>query len=155
MATNDIIIRRLQKEDEIPYDLLLLADPSRDCINQYITHSEIYAADLQGQTVGCYALYEVDDDTTEIKNIAVNSHCQGRGFGTTLLKDAIEKAMSKGMKKIIIGTGNSSIKQLYLYQKIGFRITDIKADFFSDNYQEPILENGIECRDQIILTKEL
>lgn len=76
-------------------------------------------------------------------------------IGIILLNYAIEKAKSSGYKKILIGTGNSSINQLYLYQKVGFRITSIKADFFTENYNKPIVENGIECRDMIILTKEL
>src|SRR5690606_12861387 len=100
-------------------------------------------------------LCKTDNETIEIKNISVQSSYQGKGLGTLLLKHAIDKAKSSGFKRIVIGTGNSSIGQLYLYQKAGFRITQIKRDFFRTNYDEPIIENGIECRDMIVLMKEL
>ena len=61
----------------------------------------------------------------------------------------------KGYKKIEIGTGNSSLGQLALYQKCGFRITGIDIDFFIRCYQEEIFENGIQCRDMIRLTQYL
>ena len=95
------------------------------------------------------------NDNLEIKNIAVDEASHGKGLGTMLLHDAIDRAKSNGCKRIIIGTGNSSVGQLYLYQKVGFRITGINPNFFSHHYQETIMENGIECRDRIILTKEL
>ena len=53
-----------------------------------------------------------------------------------------------------IGTGNSSLDQLALYQKLGFRITGIVAGFFYD-YPKPIVENGIACRDMVRLRVEL
>jgi ribosomal protein S18 acetylase RimI-like enzyme len=151
----EIAITEWKSREMIPYELLLLADPSRNNIDRYIFDSLVYTANSRGQTVGCYVLGNVDRETIEIKNIVVDSQFQRKGIGTILLNDAIEKAKSSGYKKIIMGTGNSSINQLYLYQKVGFRITSIKADFFTENYNKPIVENGIECRDMIILTKEL
>ena len=151
----DIVIRELKDKEAIPYDLLLIADPSTNSIDKYISDSIVYIADFEENTVGCYVLYNVDKETIEIKNIVVDEVFQGKGIGTFLLNDAIHKARMSGVRKIIIGTGNSSIGQLYLYQKVGFRITDIRPDFFKKNYSQPIIENGIECRDMIVLTKEL
>tara|TARA_R110002096_G_scaffold426920_1_gene637240 strand:- start:260 stop:607 length:348 start_codon:yes stop_codon:yes gene_type:complete len=109
IAANDLVIMALQKTDDLPYDLLLIADPSKHTIDKYISHSVVYKADLKGRTIACYALFGVDNETIEIKNIAVNESFQGKGIGTMLLNDAIEKAKLKGVKKIIIGTGNSSV----------------------------------------------
>ena len=58
----------------------------------------------------------------EIKNIAVREDRQGQGLGKKLLQEAIRVAKNKGYERIEIGTGNSSIGQLALYQKCGFRI---------------------------------
>ncbi|KHF37127.1 putative N-acetyltransferase YvbK [Paenibacillus sp. P1XP2] len=52
---------------------------------------------------------------------------------------------------MIVRTGNSSLNQLGLYQKCGFRMVRIERDYFVNNYPEPIFENGIPCRDQIVL----
>ncbi|WP_339815401.1 GNAT family N-acetyltransferase [uncultured Imperialibacter sp.] len=130
IVAHDLVITALQKTDSLPCHLLLIADPSKHTIDKYISDSIVYKADLKGRTIGCYALFGVDNETVEIKNIAVDESFQGKGIGTILLNDAIEKAKLKGLKKIIIGTGNSSVGQLYLYQKVGFRITGKKPDFF-------------------------
>jgi aminoglycoside 6'-N-acetyltransferase I len=88
-------------------------------------------------------------------NIAVSDNHQNQGIGSTLLNDAFEKSKSKGFKKIKVGTGNSSLGQLHLYKKAGFIITEVIPDFFREHYDEPIFENGLECRDMIVLTRDL
>ncbi|RIO99278.1 GNAT family N-acetyltransferase, partial [Staphylococcus gallinarum] len=52
-------------------------------------------------------------------------------------------------------TGNSSIGQLAFYQKAGFRIVAVEMNYFVNNYEDPIYENGILCRDLIRLVKKL
>ncbi len=49
-------------------------------------------------------------------NVAVVEEEHGRGIGKQLVLDAIKVAKKKGYKTIEIGTGNSSIGQLALYQ---------------------------------------
>lgn len=151
----NISVKELNKTNTPPYSLLLLADPSRKNIDTYIFNSSVYTAELNGELIGCYVLCKVNEDTIEIKNIAVAEQHQEKGIGATLLRDAIEKAREQKFQKIIIGTGNSSVGQLYLYQKAGFRITSLIPNFFTNNYDEPIIENGIACIDMIVLTKEL
>lgn len=152
---NNLVVTKLEEGCPLPYDLLLLADPSKDNVDNYIFQSQIYMAALAGETIGCYALFQLDYDTFEIKNIAVAPAWQSKGIGTKLLCDAMEKVKSQGSKKLVIGTGNSSVGQLRLYQKVGFRITEVRKDFFTRNYSEPILENGVPCVDMIVLTMEL
>jgi len=69
--------------------------------------------------------------------------------------DAIQVAKTKGYKTIEIGTGNSSLGQLALYQKCGFRIVGVDRDFFVRHYQDEIFENGIQCRDMVRLSQDL
>ncbi|QQO55484.1 MAG: GNAT family N-acetyltransferase [Thiohalocapsa sp. PB-PSB1] len=68
--------------------------------------------------------------------IAVDTVFQGQGVGQGLSREIIDLAKEKRFKKIIIGTGDAGIKQLYLYQKVGFEIFEIKHKFFIDNYPE-------------------
>lgn len=72
-----------------------------------------------------------------------------------LLQDAVDRHRAKGWRELHIGTGNSSIGQLALYQKCGFRIYSVVKDFFTDKYEGKIHENGIWCRDMIWLVKVL
>lgn len=122
------MIRLLEKDKKIPYDLLLLADETIEAINKYIHQSDIYVLDRDNIIIAVFVLQTICSDTVEIKNIAVDTAFQGQGIGQGLLQDAINLAKEKGFKKIIIGTGDAGIKQLYLYQKVGFEIYDIKPN---------------------------
>jgi len=62
---------------------------------------------------------------------------------------------AKGYSQILIGTGNSSIHQLSLYQRQGFEMKTVKWHFFTEQYQEPIIENGILCQHLIIFGKKI
>lgn len=155
------VVRKLNQHESIPYPLLLLADETKEAINVYIKDSEIYILEKEtkinekNKIIGIYVLQSVDKDTIEIKNIAVDEKFQGQGIGTFLLKDAEIQAKKKGFKTIIIGTGDCGRKQLYLYQKMGFEIFDVKKNFLIDNYPEPIYENGVLCKDMVMLQKKL
>ena len=151
----EIEIQLLTSEDVIPNDLLLLADPSEEMIQTYLPHSLKFIAKINKIVVGIYVLFPISASNVEIKNISVDNAYQRKGIGTILLHHAIVTASEKGYKKILIGTANASIGQLYLYQKLGFEIESIKENFFIDNYNEPIYENGIMCKHMIMLSKTL
>ncbi|MBS0029015.1 GNAT family N-acetyltransferase [Chitinophaga sp. 22321] len=151
----DTLIRKLAPGEKIPYDLLLLADPSIVLITSYLSLSEVYVMEQNRQAIACYVLLAHNTDITEIKNISVNPAWQGKGLGKILLQDAAQRARANGYKRICIGTGNSSIAQLYLYQRQGFEIVGIKKDYFMLHYQEPIYENGIQCKHLVVLEKWL
>lgn len=142
-------------KSSLPWDLLLSADPSRKMVKSYISDSDIYLARIHGKLVGEYVLTKINDSTVELKNIAVVEEYQGKGIGKQLVLDAIKKAREAGFKSIEVGTGNSSFSQLGLYQKCGFRIVGVDKDFFTKNYDQEIIENGIKCADMIRLTIEL
>jgi ribosomal protein S18 acetylase RimI-like enzyme len=150
-----MIIRPLFSTKKTPYDLLFLADPSFEMIEKYILKSSIYVAALEDQIIGVIALYVIDNECIEIKNIAVLETHQGKGIGKQLLTYAIAEARKKGFQEIQIGTANSSIGQLALYQKMGFEIDHILKSFFTDNYPEPMYENGILVRDMLVLKMKL
>lgn len=150
-------IRRLAADEPVPMDLLLLADPSETLIRNYVTKGQCYIAEtvMSFEVIGVYVLLPTKPATIEIVNIAVAEKLQNNGIGRELLYHAISNAQSQGYETIEIGTGNSSIGQLALYQKCGFRITAIDKDFFIRNYPEEIYENGIQCRDMIRLSLNL
>jgi ribosomal protein S18 acetylase RimI-like enzyme len=136
-------------------ELLLLADPSEQIVKSYIKRSHCLAANDGKRTVGIIALLPTRPETLEIVNVAVLESEQGKGYGKQLIQCAIEFAKDNGYKTLEIGTGNSSLNQLGLYQKCGFRITGIDKDFFIRHYPEEIYENGIQCRDMIRLTQDI
>ena len=150
-----MLIRKLALNEEPPMDLLLSADPSQAIVEDYLRRGECYVGEEVGQVIGVYVLVETKLDTIELINVAVAKDSSGKGFGKQLVMNAIEQARIKGYKVIEVGTGNSSIGQLALYQKCGFRIDGIDKDFFLQHYSEDIWENGIQCRDMIRLSQQL
>lgn len=140
---------------EIPYDLLLLADPSMKIINDYIHRASCYIATIDNNIVGAYVLIRTRPLSLELVNIAVSKQYQGKGIGKRLVLSAIDMARKENAKVLEVGTGNSSINQLALYQKCGFRIVGVDRDFFKKHYNEDIVENGIQCVDMIRLSMDL
>lgn len=142
--------------EAIPYELLLLADPSQAMIDDYIFRGQCSLAfNENNELVGEFVLLPTHPKTVEIVNIAVKEEHQGKGIGKELVARAIEEASRLGAKSVEIGTGNSSLPQLKLYQRCGFRIVGIDPDFFVRHYADDIIEDGIPCRDMIRLRIDL
>jgi ribosomal protein S18 acetylase RimI-like enzyme len=136
---------------QYPWELLLLADPLRSSIDAYIEDCVVLGLTIDNTIAGSVAFMQTSEDIFEIMNIAVAPKYQSRGFAKQLIQRALSECCQRGARRVEIGTGNSSISQLALYQKTGFRIVGIISNFFMDNYPEPIIENGIRCRDMIRL----
>ena len=151
----DLTIRIITKEEQPPYSLLLLADPSHEMVNDYLKTSDVYVAEKNNNIIGVCVLYPINSVKAEIKNIAVEPHYQQQGIGNAMMYKVMQEAKVVGYKELIIGTGNCGFSQLYMYQRLGFEMTEIKKNFFVDNYKEPIFENGIQCKHMVILTKTL
>ncbi|UTW58115.1 GNAT family N-acetyltransferase [Kordiimonas sp. SCSIO 12603] len=150
----DLDIRAVNSPE--PYwDLLLLADPSRSMIEEYLADGKLFAAAWEETVVGVFVIVPLGENDWELKNIAVSEEWQGKGVGKALIEGAIEAVKSEGGTYLEVGTGNSSIDQIAFYQKAGFRMQRIAKNFFTLNYPDIIIENGIECRDMIVFGMDL
>lgn len=109
-------IRQLNIGEKPPMELLLLADPSKEIIEEYLDRGECFVAMNEQKTVGVYVLLPTRPETVELVNVAVTEIQHGRGIGKQLVISALNAAKIRGYKTIEIGTGNSSIGQLALYQ---------------------------------------
>lgn len=130
--------------------LLLEADPSWQQVLTYLLQSNLFVMlNEQAQIIAQLCLLRTDDQA-EIKNLAVDSRYQKQGLAKALIQFAIENTRDQNIQTLWVKTGNSSLDQLALYQKCGFRLSHIERDVFRD-YPEPIYENGIACLDQVVL----
>lgn len=86
--------------------------------------------EVEGQIIGVLVLSQMQPNIVEIMNTVVGEDFQGKGIGKQLIHQAIKKTKEGAYQTIEVGTGNSSIGQLALYQKYGFRIGAIDRDFF-------------------------
>ncbi|MCD7971499.1 MAG: GNAT family N-acetyltransferase [Candidatus Azobacteroides sp.] len=153
--TDTFRIRPLEKEEEIPFSLLYLADPSEVAVKDYLKRGRCYAGYLNGELIGEYVLLPTRPFTIELINLAVDERFHKKGFGKQLVLHAIETAKNENYQVIEVGTGNAGIGQLALYQKCGFTMYSIDLDFFSSHYLEPMYENGIECKHMVRMKIDL
>ncbi|ENU31959.1 hypothetical protein F991_00070 [Acinetobacter sp. CIP-A165] len=133
--------------------LLLEADPDWVQISTYLEQANIFViVDEQGHIIAQLCLTQ-NDHEAEIRNLAVDQRMQGQGLAKALIQSAIEYVAQLAVQTLWVKTGSSSLNQLGLYQKCGFRMSRIERDAFK-NYPEPIFENGIRCLDQVVLSIE-
>ncbi|MCC3371663.1 GNAT family N-acetyltransferase [Cohnella sp. REN36] len=147
----ELRITPLSPEESYPYELLLLADPSRPMIDDYLPRGWCHVARLGDEIVGQFVLIPTHPRTLEIVSLAVAEAHQGRGIGKALVLAAIAEAGRRKAAAVEIGTGSTGWLQLMLYQKCGFRVVGVDPDFFVRHYEEPIYENGMRLRDMVRL----
>ena len=151
----DLKLRRLLPGENIPYSLLLLADETKEAIDTYIHQSVTYVLEYGKEMIAVCATAMISEGVMEIKNIAVREDWQNKGVGYRFLLDIIDKAREQECSELIICTPDCAKKQLYLYQKAGFCISDIVRDYYRNHYPEPIIENGVQLKDMVILKMSL
>ena len=152
---NKIKIRLVGKDEDVPYELLLDADPSRKQIDSYY-HPERCIVGYDGsKIVGALVWVKNTDSILEIMNIAVFPSHQKTGLGKKLMAYFFNLAKHKKYYSIQIGTADVSEHPIAWYERIGFRRISIRKDYFINNYNSPVIDNGNICRDMIVLEKKI
>ncbi len=145
-------ISTLKVNKQIPYNILLLSDDTIEAINKNLHNSELFVGEINDKVIAAFILKIIEKETIEIKNIAVIEDLQGKGVGTILLEYIKKIAKERNFEKLLVGTCDQCIKEIAFYKKSGFDITDVRKNFFTENYQEPICENGVQIEDMIMLS---
>ena len=132
--------------------LLLLADEQEDMIDRYLEKGTMYVLDDDGIKCECVVTDE-GDDVLEIKNLAVEPDCQGKGYGKAMI-DFIAARYRGKFSVLQVGTGDSPLTVPF-YEKCGFVRSHSVKNFFTDNYDHPIFECGIQLVDMVYLRRKL
>lgn len=151
MGTNDnftIIETYSNKKQYLP--LLLIGDESESMIDRYLDSGTLYVGLLNGKPIAVCVIVNLDSDTVEIKNLAVEPEYRKHGYGRRML-EYVESQHSD--KKIILGTGETP-STLRFYKSCGYSYSHRVPYFFTDNYPTPIIEEGITLCDMIYLEKK-
>ena len=133
-------------------DLLLLADEQEDMIDKYLDAGDMFALyddDLKSICV----VAPIDKDACELKNIATYEKYQSQGYGKELIKFIFDYYRDK-YQTIFVGTGEIPWI-LSFYEKCGFKKSHRIKNFFTDNYNHPMFEEGIQLIDMVYLKKNL
>ena len=150
MATLNIQKIDQNKKQFLP--LLLLADEQEDMIDRYLDKGVLYVLDDDGIKSECVVTDE-DGGIIEIKNIATWPEYQRKGYGKTLIDYIVMKYKDK-YSILQVGTGDSSLT-IPFYERCGFTRSHSIKNFFIDNYNHPIFENGVQLVDMIVLRRKL
>ena len=130
--------------------LLLLADEQEDMINRYLDKGTMYVLDDDGVKCEC-VITDEGNGVLEIKNIATEPEYQGKGYGKALI-DFVATTYKGEYSTLQVGTGDSP-STIPFYEKIGFIRSHIIKNFFTDNYDHPIYECGIQLVDMVYLRR--
>lgn len=129
--------------------LLLMGDESEEMIGKYLYSGIVFAGSIGRDEVAvCVATVE-PDDWIEIRNLAVCPEMRCRGVGRAMLSK-VESSFPG--KKFRLGTGETP-STLRFYQSCGYSISGIIPDFFTLNYDHPIVEEEVVLKDMIYLSK--
>jgi len=144
-------IKRITENKDDFMDLLLLGDEQENMIKKYLYRGELFALYDNDLKTVCVVTKE-DDKTYEIKNLATYEKFHGKGYATSMLKYVIEEYKNK-CKKILLGTGENK-KILTYYGKFGFIYSHTVKNFFMDNYEHEMFDDGKQLIDMIYLKLE-
>lgn len=133
-------------------DLLLLADEQEDMIDRYLERGDMFVLFDDDLKTVC-VVSAIDKETCELKNIATYEKYQGKGYGRALIK-YISDFYKNAFKTMLVGTGETPTI-LSFYESCGFEISHRIKNFFTDNYDHPMFEDGVQLVDMVYLKKKL
>lgn len=133
-------------------ELLFLADEQEDMIERYLEKGTMYVLEDNGIKGEC-VVTEERGNILEIKNLAVVPDCHKKGYGRALIEFIAEKYREQYCI-LQVGTGDSPLT-IPFYEKCGFVRSHSVKNFFTDNYDHPIYEGGVQLKDMIYLRKQL
>ena len=145
-------IREIKKNKKQFISLLLLADEQENMIDRYLDRGAMFVLDDGGVRSECVVTDE-GEGVLEIKNIATYPADQGKGYASSLIQYVAEKYRDQ-FSVLRVGTGDSPATVPF-YEKLGFVRVGCIKNFFRDNYNHPIIENGVQLVDMIILQRRL
>ncbi len=143
-------IRKVSNDKKAYIDLLLLADEQETMIEKYLECGEMFVLDENGIKAECVVTKEADG-IYELKNIAVIPLCQRKGYGKKLIDFLFSHYTDCNI--MLVGTGDVP-SALSFYQKCGFIESYRIQNFFTDNYDHPMFEDGKQLVDMVYLKRK-
>lgn len=145
-------IRKVENGKKRYLTLLLLADEQEDMVDRYLERGTMYVLEDDGIKAECVVTDE-GAGVLELKNIAVEPGFQGRGYGRALV-DFLVKTYGGQYSVLQAGTGDSPAT-IPFYEACGFRRHHVVRNFFTDHYDHPIYECGVQLVDMVYLQRGL
>ena len=145
-------IRKVETDKKRYLDLLLLADEQEDMVDRYLERGTMYVLEDNGVKAECVVTDE-GGGVLELKNLAVEPAFQGRGYGKAMV-DFLVRTYRGQYTVLQVGTGDSP-STIPFYETCGFRRHHLVKNFFTEHYDHPICEGGIQLVDMVYLQRDL
>ena len=146
-------IREVRENKKKYLHLLLLADEQEDMVDRYLERGTMYILLDDGSVKSECVVTDEGNGILELKNMATEPAFQGKGYGRKLIQFISEQY--RGQYSLLqVGTGDSPLTVPF-YEKCGFHRSHRIKNFFTDHYDHPSYEAGIQLIDMIYLQKKL
>ena len=139
------------KKDYLP--LLLLGDEQETMIDRYLERGTLYVLEEDGAARALCVVTDEGGGVLEIKNLATAPAWQHRGYARALVDHVADAA--RGRFAILqAGTGESPLTVPF-YEACGFCYSHRVKNFFTDHYDHPIWEGGVQLVDMVYYRRAL
>lgn len=146
-------VLEIDDNDKANYmELLLIADEQISMIEKYLYIGDMFAL-YDDDVKSVCVVTEQEPGIYEIKNIVTVSKYQKKGYAKHLISYIADYYKESG-KQLYVGTGDCP-GILKFYKKCGFFKSHVVKNFFTDNYDHPMYEDGIQLVDMVYLKREL
>lgn len=135
-------------------DLLLLADEQEEMIDRYLERGDMFVLQYEHKKAIAVAVVTVEgDNVVELKNLAVLKEEQGKGYGKRMI-EYVCKFYSEKYRMLFVGTGDVDVT-VGFYKHCGFTYSHRVKNFFIENYDHPIYEDGVQLKDMVYLSRNI
>lgn len=151
---NMLEIERVETDKKWFLELLLLADEQESMIDRYLYRGDLFVCYGPDGMPACVAVVtDEGEGICELKNIAVAPSYRRKGYGRQMI-DYLCRRYGRDFLFMTVGTGCSRLTVSF-YEHCGFSYSHSLPDFFTLNYDHPIIEDGQILRDMLYFRRRI
>lgn len=94
--------------------------------------------EADGQVIGYAGMWVILDEA-HVTNVAVLPAFRGRRFGERMMRALIDKARSRGARRMTLEVRPSNAAALGLYGKLGFAPCGLRPRYYSDTHEDAVI----------------
>jgi len=108
-----------------------------DSLNKFLRNKNdkkenIWVVDQEGILMGSIGIVKVSDDISQLRWFLLEPDQRGKGLGNQLIQEAIKFCKDNHYKTIILWTNKSLHAARKLYEKNGFKVSEVKKSYLSN-----------------------
>lgn len=146
-------IRKIHSDKRRYMPLLLMGDEQENMVERYLERGDLFVMFDGNAPVAVCVVTREGENLFELKNLAVAPEFRRKGHGARFVGEMLERYAGAG-RRMEVGTGEVP-GILAFYRRCGFSECRRVAGFFTEHYDHPIVEEGVQLRDMVYLSQRL